>query len=297
MAQYEPYMFIEFTRNGRTHTLQQRVTDFEYVDSTEETDMLNLTIEDIVTDLIDHPDLIDDGHTTVQFYFGYIGNVSPKRQAILSYLKPSFPQGAPITLQLKAHDLGLFMQKGKRTKVWERKQGYKPCELAQEIGALNGLRVEVTPCHESTRRLRWTQGNETDLAFLKKIAESATPASGRKTANYLVYISDDTLHFSMKKVDQAVDFSFTYFPRGDGDLLSFEPEIQEKKESDTVETKDAVKAKTTKKNSSNTTRDSLGKSDVNAGEKSSGTSSTNKGNASSSKRVIVNAETGEITYR
>lgn len=281
---HEPYMHVEFVRGGKTYPLEHRIVDFEYLDSAEETNMLHLTVEDIMTDLIDHPDFIDDGHTTIRFYFGYIGDVSPTREAILSYLKPSFPQSGAITLEVKAHDLGLFMQKGKRAKVWERPKGYTPDELAMEIAALNGLDVQVTKCAESTRKLRWSQGSESDLAFLKKIAKTATPASGKKTANYLVYIADQTLHFEMKKVSDPPAFSFTYFPKGNGELLSFEPEIQEKKESDKVDTANAVSGKKKTKDSSNTTRESLGDSDVNAGE---------KGNGGMTQRLRVNAETGE----
>lgn len=308
---YETAIKVSFKRGGKTYNIAQRVESLEYSDSAEETNMVTLTVEDVLTDLIDHPDFIDDAHTTIVFQFGYIGDMSEPKSAILSYLKPSFPQNDAIKLEMKGHDLGLYMQKGKKTKVWQRKKGYTPSELAEAIAEENGLRAVVTKCAESTRKLRWPQGNQTDLQFLKKIAKSAVPADGRKGANYVVYIDGDELHFEMKKTSADPDFTFTYFSRGTSELLSFEPEIQENKKSDEVKVADPKKKNDIKKDSSNTPRNSLGNSDNNNGNKGKGGTKpapapkknsnkpkTNKPATPVKKRdpVKVNPDTGQIIW-
>jgi murein DD-endopeptidase MepM/ murein hydrolase activator NlpD len=235
MAEWEPTVLIEYYRGeGKPVPIHAKVVDFEYSDSAEETNMVKMTLADVDTTLFDAKDFLDDGKTNVTFRFGYIGNLSRKRDAILSYIRPVFPQSGSITLELKAHDLGLFSQKDKITKVWERNIGYSEDEIAIEIGKSMGLKVVFVP--SLNRKLRWTQSNLTDLEFLKELAMSAKPAMGDKKANYAVYIQDDTLYFQPKKLDEKEKFEFTYFPASKkGNLLMFDPQINEKKEDPSTE--------------------------------------------------------------
>jgi len=289
MARWEPTFIVEFERNGKVYPITQEITSFEYDDSAEETNMLKLQIEDPLGKLLDNPDFLDDGHTKLRFRWGYIGDMSDMHEAILSYVKPSFPSGAPISLEVKAHDLGLFVQKGKQTKVWRRTEGYRPDEIAIAISGKLGLHPFVTPCDESTRRSTWTQGQLSDLEFLKKIAKYAVPANGQKGSNYVVFIRNNELHFEIKPTEAKAFFTYVYFPNGDSDLISFEPEIQEKKQSDTVERR-GVK-RTVKRDTSNTPRASLGKSDNTPGKKGNGSSSRKRGGGGG--RHWIDAETGK----
>ena len=255
MGSWEPVVFIDFERNnsGTRHSLTQRIHSFEYDDSATETNMLKFTATDHETYLIDHPELLDDGYTVIRFSFGHLGRLSKVHESVLTFLHPKFPESGSIEIEVKAFDKGIWIQAEMKTRVFKQKGGLLASDIATQIALEHNMKpvVEKTKHHKS----RWTQGNMTDLEFLKHIAKNQVAADSKKTASYLVYIQDNELHFHPADTSQAPSYEFTYFPDSDGDLLSFEPQIEQKKKNPTAK----VGSKTA--TNANTPSTSLGKSE------------------------------------
>lgn len=264
MARYEPDFEVYFVRGGARTSLRHRVMDFEFSDSAEETDLTAITVEDIATDLLNDPALLDDGQTELHYRFGYVGQMSALHTAIVTMVKPDFPQSGAVTIQIKAHDKGIVANKDIKTRVWERTEGYRPDEIASAIAAELGLTATVEACKESTRKLRWKQAKETDLEFLKRLTKEAVPEKAQQNSNYLLHVDGDQLVFATKNNDGGHTHEYDYFPSKGGNLLSFSPEIQEKKEEATTETRSAATGDKVRSEPGTTPRTSLGRSDVNA---------------------------------
>jgi len=280
MAGWEPTVYMEFERNGRVYPISQRIHSFEYSDSAVATNMLKFMIADPETYLIDHPDFLDDGYTIIRFSFGFLGDMSITHEAVLTYLHPRFPESGIIEMECKAFDKGIWIQAEMKTRVFKDKGGLLASDVAIMIAGEHGLTPIVEPTKD--KRSRWSQGNMTDLEFLKHIAKNQRAADTTKTASYLVYIQDNELHFHPADTSQAPSFEFTYFPNSNGSLLSFEPQIEQKKKNPKVKVGKATAGL------DNTAMTSLGESEPNENPEKPQTS------GDGNKDVRIHGDSGKV---
>jgi len=276
---FKPTFLIEIDGQSLSKDITQEITSFAFEDNEEELDVMELSVTDRNLQFVDDP-LFQEGNE-INARFGYVGNLSPKKKAVIKEIDYDFPEDGDPTIKLKAFDKGFKLAGKESQKVWQKPPpGILYSEIAEEIASNNGLTPVVTPT--KGYHLRVVQGNISDAKFLMELAEKARDRDGDGVTGYVFYVQDDELHFHPRKLDEGPVATLEYFTDTKGVLRSFRPATQSQgAKGRGTETK-AVGVDPRKKealdhkanNASTTERTSLGK-----------------------KTYLVDGNTGERTYK
>ncbi|HOZ49878.1 MAG TPA: hypothetical protein PK468_24970 [Candidatus Hydrogenedentes bacterium] len=220
---FKPTFLIQIEGQELSLDITQEITSFVFEDNEEELDVMELTVANRGLLFTDDP-LFQEGNEIVA-RFGYVGNLSPVKKAVIKEIDCDFPEDGVATIRLKAYDKGYKLSGKENQKVWQKPApGMLYSEIAGEIAAANGLIPVVKPT--VGYHLRVVQSNISDAQFLKELAEKARDQEGEGVAGYLFYVQDDELHFHPRMIDQPPVLTLEYFTDPKGILRSFKPSTQ-----------------------------------------------------------------------
>ena len=220
---YAPTFLIEIEGTELSADITQEIRSFVFEDNESKLDVMELTVTDRNLQFVDDP-LFQEGNEIVA-RFGYVGNLSPRKKAVIKDIEYDFPEEGDPTITLRAYDKGFKMAGKENQKVWTKPPpGILYSEIAEEIAAKYGLTPKVTPT--KVRHLRVVQSNVSDAEFLKQLAEKARPKDGDGVAGYVFYVQDDELHFHPPALGQQPAAVLEYFTDTQGVLRNFKPTTQ-----------------------------------------------------------------------
>ena len=197
---FKPTFLIQIEGQDLSKDITQEITSFIFTDNEEELDVLELSVTDRNLQFVDDP-LFQEGNEIVA-RFGYVGNLSPRKKAVIKDIDYDFPENGDPTIRIKAYDKGFKLAGKENQKVWQKPTpGILYSEIAEQIAAANGLTPVVTATKGT--HLRVTQSNISDAQFLKELAEKARDRDGDGVSGYVFYIQDDELHFHPRELDQT----------------------------------------------------------------------------------------------
>ncbi len=220
---FKPTFLIQIEGRTLSADITQEITSFVFEDNEEELDVLELSVTDRNLQFVDDP-LFQEGNEIVA-RFGYVGDLSPRKKAVIKDIDYDFPENGDPTIRIKAYDKGFKLAGKENQKVWKKPPpGILYSEIAEEIAAANGLTPVVTPT--KGRHLRVVQSNVSDAQFLKELAAKARDRDGDGVTGYVFYIQDDELHFHPRELEQKPAVVLEYFTDRKGVLRSFRPSTQ-----------------------------------------------------------------------
>lgn len=220
---FKPTFVIQIEGQTLSADITQEITSFVFEDNEEELDVLELAVTDRNLQFVDDP-LFQEGNEIVA-RFGYVGNLSPRKKAVIKDIDYDFPEDGDPTIHIKAYDKGFKLAGKENQRVWQKPApGILYSEIAEEIAGTNGLSPVVTPT--KARHLRVTQSNVSDAQFLKELAGKARDKDGDGVTGYVFYIQDDKLHFHPRDLDKKPAAILEYFTDRKGVLRSFRPSTQ-----------------------------------------------------------------------
>ncbi len=220
---FKPTFLIQIEGQALSKDITQEITAFSFTDNEREMDVLELCVTNRILQFVDDP-LFQEGNEIVA-RFGYVGELSPRKKAVIKEIDYDFPEGGEPSIRIKAYDKGFKLAGKENQKVWSMPPpGILYSEIAGAIAATNGLTPRVTPTRG--RHLRVTQSNMSDAHFLQELAAKACASEGDGVAGYVFYVQDDELHFHPRDLEQAPALALEYFTHRRGLLRSFRPSTQ-----------------------------------------------------------------------
>jgi len=220
---FKPTFLIQIEGKSLSKDITQEITSFVFTDNEEELDVLELSITNRNLQFVDDP-LFQEGNEIIA-RFGYVGNLSPRKKAVIKDIDYDFPENGDPTIRIKAYDKGFKLAGKENQKVWQKPApGILYSKIAEQIASANGLKPVVTPT--KGYHLRVTQSNQSDAVFLKELAAKARDRDGQGVSGYSFFIQDDELHFPPRELEQAPLLTLEYFTDRKGVLRSFRPSTQ-----------------------------------------------------------------------
>ena len=141
---FKPTFLIQIEGQTLSKDITQEITAFSFTDNEEELDVLELCVTNRNLQFVDDP-LFQEGNEIVA-RFGYVGNLSPRKKAVIKDIDYDFPEGADPSIRIKAYDKGFKLAGKENQKVWKKPPpGILYSEIAQEIASNNGLSANVEP--------------------------------------------------------------------------------------------------------------------------------------------------------
>jgi phage protein D len=220
---FKPTFLIQIEGKSLSKDITQEITSFVFTDNEEELDVLELSITNRNLQFVDDP-LFQEGNEIIA-RFGYVGNLSPRKKAVIKDIDYDFPENGDPTIRVKAYDKGFKLAGKENQKVWQKPApGILYSEIAEQIASANSLKPVVTAT--KGHHLRVTQSNQSDAVFLKELAAKARDRDGQGVSGYSFFIQDDELHFHPRELEQAPLLTLEYFTDRKGVLRSFRPSTQ-----------------------------------------------------------------------
>ncbi len=220
---FKPTFLIEIEGQSLSKDITQEIEAFSFTDNEEEMDELELCVSNRNLQFVDDP-LFQEGNE-IAARFGYVGNLSPRKKAVIKDIDYDFPHRGAPTIRIKAFDKGFKLAGKQNQKVWQKPApGIAYSDIAGEIASANGLRPVVTPTRD--RHLRVAQSNISDAQFLQELAPKARAKDGDGVTGYVFFVQDDELHFHPRNLESAPAITLEYFTDRKGLLRSFNPSTQ-----------------------------------------------------------------------
>jgi phage protein D len=144
----------------------------------------------------------------VNLGYGEPARLAPVMTGTITELATSFGAGGAPQLELSGYDKLFGLTIGKLTDYLEDKPD---SDYVKRIAKRHNLTPDVTATTPAKPRIE--QNEETDMAFLEKLAE--------RNDNFTFYVTGDTLYFGPRHQDEAAEI---VLPWGGG-LTSFSPEV------------------------------------------------------------------------
>ena len=133
---FKPTFLIQIEGQDLSKDITQEITSFVFTDNEEELDVLQLSVTDRNLQFVDDP---QEGNEIVA-RFGYVGNLSPRKKAVIKDIDYDFPENGDPTIRIKAYDKGFKLAGKENQKVWQKPApGILYSEIAEQIAAANGL--------------------------------------------------------------------------------------------------------------------------------------------------------------
>ena len=220
---FQPTFLIQIEGQAFSADITGEITSFIFEDNEEELDVMELSVTNRNLQFVDDP-LFQEGNEIVA-RFGYLGNLSPRKKAVIKDIDYDFPENGDPRIRLKAYDKGFQLAGKENQKVWQRAvPGILYSEIAEQIAAANGLKPFVVPT--VGRHLRVVQSNVSDARFLKDLAVKARARDGDGVTGYAFFVQDDGLYFHPRRLKEEPATVLEYFTDQQGVLRSFRPSTQ-----------------------------------------------------------------------
>lgn len=220
---YQPTVIIEIEGHRLSKDITHEITSFSFEDNEEELDVMEVTVSDRNLQFVDDP-LFQEGNEIVA-RFGYVDNLSAKKVAVIKEIDYDFPDGSDPTIRIKAYDKGHALTGKQIQRVWQKPApGILYSDIAEKIAKEHGLAMAIEPT--IGRHLRVAQGNVSDAAFLKALAEKSRSTDGKGAGGYVFFVQDNVLHFHPRKLSGRPGLVLEYFTDREGMLRSFAPSTQ-----------------------------------------------------------------------
>ena len=145
--------------------------------------------------------------------YGYLGDISDIKSAVISKAKPHFGKGMP-TIEMIAYNLQQDMNKDQN--AFNYGPGITSDAVAQIIAKRYNFQTDIEPSNDARAQHRVQPASMTDLQYLITLASPL---------NWDCYLDGVTLHFHHKRYEQPSGLTFTYFTDNTGTLLEFRPDI------------------------------------------------------------------------
>lgn len=114
---FKPTFLIQIEGQDLSKDITQEITSFIFTDNEEELDVLELSVTDRNLQFVDDP-LFQEGNEIVA-RFGYVGNLSPRKKAVIKDIDYDFPENGDPTIRIKAYDKGFKLAGKENQKVWQ----------------------------------------------------------------------------------------------------------------------------------------------------------------------------------
>ncbi|HPD17976.1 MAG TPA: hypothetical protein PLE19_23820, partial [Planctomycetota bacterium] len=101
---YAPTFLIQIEGQDLSADIAQEIRSFAFEDNESKLDAMELTVTNRNLQFVDHP-LFQEGNEIVA-RFGYVGNLSPKKKAVIKDIEYDFPEDGDPTITLRAYDKG-----------------------------------------------------------------------------------------------------------------------------------------------------------------------------------------------
>jgi len=101
---------------GATRDVTQEIEAFSFTDNEEEMDELELCVSNRNLQFVDDPLFQEDNEIAARF--GYVGNLSPRKKAVIKDIDYDFPHRGAPTIRIKAFDKGFKLAGKQNQKVW-----------------------------------------------------------------------------------------------------------------------------------------------------------------------------------
>jgi phage protein D len=115
---FKPTFLIQIEGQDLSKDITQEITSFVFTDNEEELDVLELSVTDRNLQFVDDP-LFQEGNEIVA-RFGYVGNLSPRKKAVIKDIDYDFPENGDPTIRIKAYDKGFKLAGKENQKVWQK---------------------------------------------------------------------------------------------------------------------------------------------------------------------------------
>lgn len=193
-------------------SIHDYIDKFEFEDSMERDSMLRIgAFAENAIKLLKEQGVVENAKLRVQF--GMLGgDVSEIHVVRVTDLEPTY--ASTVRLDIVGLDMGNWVKKSCELKVWK---GMTSAEIVQAIADKYGLASEIeggTTVWDSL-----PQGNKSDFALLKHIADRETDGS------YVCYIRGEKIYFVKEKLDEESKVTYTY--GADERMLSFKPKYSQ----------------------------------------------------------------------
>lgn len=220
---YQPTFLLEIEGHRLSKDITHEITSFVFEDNEDEMDLLEISITDRYLQFVDDP-LFQEGNEIIA-RFGYAGDLSRRKVAVIKEIDYDFPDGGEPNIQIKAYDKGHKLAGRQIQRVWQKPApGILYSEIVERIAKEHGLTPVVTKT--VGRHLRVVQGSKSDAQFLRELAERSRDQNGKGVTGYVFYIQDNDLHFHPRSLQSRPALILEYFTDREGVLRSFKPSTQ-----------------------------------------------------------------------
>jgi phage protein D len=209
MSYKTPIFYIWYKGKPIPLNLRGYITKFDYEDCDDKEDMLTLRFEGIPVALLDHSMFAPGSEITVKW--GYAdGQLSKPKICVVK--EPDYKFDAMVTFDLNAYDKSNHLKGGVVNKVWKKST---LTGVASSIAGKYKLKFVGEDSKEVVKSL--TQSGKTDWEFLLDIA---------KRANFIVYVSSNTLYFKSRDLSQKPSYKASYNESKSSNLISTDLKYQ-----------------------------------------------------------------------
>lgn len=232
MDRHNPVLLV--TANGRSLTdpSEPVVMSLEHRELGDGGKEAKIVIANVGLEFLDGPD-VQEGRT-LEWAFGYPGNVSPVFSATIFVTEPSFDAYGGLALTIYAYDAVANAVWQTRQKTWRDPHGearITHSEVVELLAAENGWNARVEPTGDYVEEIH--QAGISDWDFLHNVlAPDAVARDPEKQGAYRVWFDDanNTLHFAPVDLTQQPVRVYTFATENDDPvLLFFRPRVDTKK--------------------------------------------------------------------
>lgn len=186
------------------------IQSITYEDNATGSDLLTIDIQDPEFIFLDDNIFLED--VPIKFVGGFDNNYRTMFEGYISVIDADFPETGSPSLTIHCMDNTHLMNRVKKKKTWNNVSRAK---VAKEIFQSYGFSVEIDD--NGTKQDSITQNNETDIAFLTKLA-------GEEVDPYLVYVEGKKGFYVKKEILEKQQATLDYRD-GQMNVISFQPRI------------------------------------------------------------------------
>lgn len=208
---------------------------FEYSSSTTEADILEVTVSDPGYTLINHPMLLEDLQTWVDFTFGYANDpdlMAPTQSLVFFRQRPSFSESGEVQTTLTFYDAGVYLSLPLAPRRYD--------DVASINDAVERVVNQVNDVYQLSPRLTVDFGGKVYPSKYWRLHRGTMSAS--QFLSYLrgaareenldefieIFVDGTTVAFRPARTKGYADVGYYHYHSGvfGDDLLSFEPEVE-----------------------------------------------------------------------
>lgn len=186
------------------------IQSITYEDNSTGSDLLTIEIMDPEFIFLDDKIFIED--VKIKFVGGFDNNYRTMFEGYIAVIDADFPETGSPSLVIHCMDNTHLMNRVKKKKTWNNKTRG---QVAKEIFKEYGFSSQIDD--SGVKQDSITQSNETDIAFLTKLA-------GEEVDPYLVYVEGNKGYFVKKKILDKQQATLDYRD-GEMNVISFQPRI------------------------------------------------------------------------